>query len=1008
MRFSFSRTGGPMCPAHWRVLGLLAGTVAIAGLATYSQVQAETDPNNGASDTVMLVFDASGSMRSRMGDETRLDVARSVVKDAVQRWRERGLKTGLVAYGHRDRNSCSDIQTLVPAGRANSRTFNRVIDTIDAKGRTPLGESLRRAAEDLNYRDEKATIVVISDGRENCRADPCSIARSLKRSGAKFVAHVIGFAVNAKDEDGLRCVAEETGGQYVSAGNADSLDGALMRVARTVRPRSHNYADTAELLLPKLKPGTYRLVIRETGEAGSFTATSDLRREPKRVRKKRRRIAMLDAPEKVVARKSFKAGWSGPNISGDRIELLARGDGACGKPIQGVSVREYDTNQDGQFIFLAPMRSGNYELVYCSAKRGRVLARQPIQVVASARDLKSRPRQADATSLWSVEREPDVQTRRSVQLNSDFDKPLKRRPVFDDEEDELEAADDRDDRPTFAEDDDNEPAERRRQPRFDDENDLGDDADESDIVDIAPRDRPRFDDDELPAKSAERSDDQRVTNENLDDELLGLEPSGKAKRRTFAEDDRDDEVETFSQPTRSARKPLFNDEDDEAEPARKPRFDEDEEDGSSRTANRPVFEDDEDNDDVQPRKGTVKALPEEDELRFDDEPEDTRRAALPDDLDEPGDDDAEAQDSDDDLDEVVDREDDFTTDDVGVAQAIARNKARYGDDGEDYFTIRGRYKWYKPITRQDSRQAGRSGETDARDERETRQNSGLDDRRESEEESQGRVIELGSGDDFEIGLPRRDQAKRTQRRNTRVAALPREQDLDDFGAEGSLESDREFYGPPTREELARLNRRFEDTAGDGDDFDSFTSSSTRRTDTKTETAMISRTSRAQVTPQFDRIQPVKAGYAFAAGWTGNMKGNGWVAVSRENARIGDYISLRSADDKGEVKLRAPSKPGRYELRFLSRDRRVVLARQSFEVETAPVRLVALGFVDPSDRLNVWWAGPGDGSDVLTLARVGAGDTRYLSKQSVGKGNPLTITAPSEPGTYEMRYVNGTD
>ncbi|MGI9408070.1 MAG: hypothetical protein ACR2O4_16965, partial [Hyphomicrobiaceae bacterium] len=931
--------------------------------------------------------------------------------------------TGLVAYGHRDRNSCSDIQTLVPAGRANSRTFNRVIDTIDAKGRTPLGESLRRAAEDLNYRDQKATVVVISDGRENCRADPCSIARSLKRSGAKFVAHVIGFAVNAKDEDGLRCVAEETGGQYVSAGNADSLDGALMRVARTVRPRSRKYEGTAELLLPKLKPGTYRLVIRETGEAGSFTATSDLRREPKRVRKKRRRIAMLDAPEKVVARKSFKAGWSGPNISGDRIELLARGEAACEKPIQGVSVREYDTNQDGQFTFLAPMRSGRYELVYCSAKRGRVLARQAIQVVATARDLRSRRRKADAASLWGALAEPEVRTRRSVQLNSDVDKPLKRRPVFDDEEDELDLADDRDDRPAFTEDDDNEPAERRRRPRFDDEKDLNEESDESDIVDIAPRDRPRFDDDELAAKSAERSRGQLFADEDSDDDALEREPARKAKPRTFAEDGDDlDDVELFREPTRSARKPSFGEDDDEAEPARKPRqrdrkpqFGEDDEDDAVRTANRPVFEDD---DIDQPRKrtrrnATVKALPDEDDLRFEDEPDDTRRAVLPDDLDDPNDDDG-AQDSEDDLDEVVERDDDFTTDDVGVAQAIARNKARYGDDGEDYFTIRGRYKWYKPITRQDSRQAGRSSETDDRDQRETRKNSRLDDfrdsddNRDSKEESRGSVIELGSGDDFEIGLPPRDQAKRQRRRNTRVAALPRERDLDDFGSQGSLESDRESFGPPTREELARLNRRFEDTADDEDDFDSFTSSATRRTDTENEIAMISRPSRAQVTPQFDRIQPVKAGYAFAAGWTGNMKGNGWVAVSRKNARIGDYISLRSADDKGEVKLRAPSKPGRYELRFLSRDRRVVLARQSFEVESAPVRLVALGFVDPSDRLNVWWAGPGDGSDVLTLARVGAGDTRYLTKQSVGKGNPLTITAPSEPGTYEMRYVNGTD
>tara|TARA_R110002110_G_scaffold413729_1_gene641604 strand:- start:94724 stop:96736 length:2013 start_codon:yes stop_codon:yes gene_type:complete len=158
-----------------------------------------------------------------------------IAKDVVEEL-TRGLppqqRLGLVAYGHRTEGDCSDIQTL--AGVDTDReTVIKAIRSISPKGKTPLSQSVEHAATALNYTRNAATVILVSDGLENCDVDPCKLARTLEENGLDFTVHVIGFDVTVQEREGLQCIAQETGGLFLAADNATELTDALYEVTLT-------------------------------------------------------------------------------------------------------------------------------------------------------------------------------------------------------------------------------------------------------------------------------------------------------------------------------------------------------------------------------------------------------------------------------------------------------------------------------------------------------------------------------------------------------------------------------------------------------------------------------------------------------------------------------------------------------------------------------------------------------------------------------------------------------
>lgn len=198
--------------------GWWAGMMA-AALAVGGPVQAETP-------ATIIVMDGSGSMWGQIDGRPKLEIARETVAGVLtQIPAEQEL--GLLAYGHREKGNCSDIELMVPPAPGTAGQIRDAVNAMRFLGKTPLSDAVRQAAEALRSGEEAATVVLVTDGLETCAADPCALGQELEAAGLNFTAHVIGFGLSEAEGAQVSCLADTTGGRYLEAANAADLAEAL-------------------------------------------------------------------------------------------------------------------------------------------------------------------------------------------------------------------------------------------------------------------------------------------------------------------------------------------------------------------------------------------------------------------------------------------------------------------------------------------------------------------------------------------------------------------------------------------------------------------------------------------------------------------------------------------------------------------------------------------------------------------------------------------------------------
>ena len=309
---------------------LLLGTVL--GLLPLAAAQ--------AADDVLIVYDASGSMWGQIDGVNKIVTAREVMADLVQGWPE-DTNLGLVAYGHRSAGDCADIETLVAPQPVDRQAFINTVNAINPKGKTPIADSLRHAANVLQYRDNNATVVLISDGLESCHGDPCAVAAELEASGVDFTAHVVGFDLDEQGNQALACIADNTGGIFVPASNADELKSALQQVQARVVQKEPELEQPPE---PEPAEPEYDVGI--------------------------------SAPEQITAGARFDVSWTQSINNRDWVQIVPAGHPE-GKLDNYIRV---ENKQQGQLT--APGQAGMYEVRYVLSQGGKTLAHAPVEVLA--------------------------------------------------------------------------------------------------------------------------------------------------------------------------------------------------------------------------------------------------------------------------------------------------------------------------------------------------------------------------------------------------------------------------------------------------------------------------------------------------------------------------------------------------------------------------------------------------------------------------------------------------
>ncbi|MRU16844.1 VWA domain-containing protein [Roseovarius sp. A21] len=196
----------------------MTGLVGLAALTGSAVAQDESG--------TMIVLDGSGSMWGQIDGTPKIEIARDAIGTMLADW-PTGRQLGLMAYGHRREGDCNDIETLMSLGPLDRDVVEAALNDITPRGKTPVGASVRAAAETVG---NSGSVVVVTDGLENCGADLCALGEELAASSSGFTAHLIGFDV--EDADGqLACLAEATGGRYMPASDASSLTGALQEIS---------------------------------------------------------------------------------------------------------------------------------------------------------------------------------------------------------------------------------------------------------------------------------------------------------------------------------------------------------------------------------------------------------------------------------------------------------------------------------------------------------------------------------------------------------------------------------------------------------------------------------------------------------------------------------------------------------------------------------------------------------------------------------------------------------
>lgn len=183
----------------------------------------------------ILVLDGSGSMWGQIDGRAKLEIAREALAKVVGEMPS-DTAMGLMAYGHREKGSCEDIELIVPPAPGTGAAIVDAANSLKFLGKTPLSEAVRRAAEALKYTEEKATVILITDGIETCNADPCALGTELEASGVDFTAHVVGFGLTKEEGAQVACLAENTGGNYIEAKDAGSLQEALKTAVAEPEP----------------------------------------------------------------------------------------------------------------------------------------------------------------------------------------------------------------------------------------------------------------------------------------------------------------------------------------------------------------------------------------------------------------------------------------------------------------------------------------------------------------------------------------------------------------------------------------------------------------------------------------------------------------------------------------------------------------------------------------------------------------------------------------------------
>ena len=157
-------------------------------------------------------------------------------------------------------------------------------------------------------------------------------------------------------------------------------------------------------------------------------------------------------------------------------------------------------------------------------------------------------------------------------------------------------------------------------------------------------------------------------------------------------------------------------------------------------------------------------------------------------------------------------------------------------------------------------------------------------------------------------------------------------------------------------------------------------------------------------------------------WTGPDNKQDFITIIEADAEEGKYgnykYTSRSKEDRegnAYVSIRVPEKSGSYEIRYLTGQTRKTLARLPLTVSATQATVEVPPEVVAGSEFKVYWQGPDNKQDFVTIVPADAEEKTYKGYKYTSRSKKdredkvyLTLTAPDDEGSYEVRYLTGQE
>lgn len=155
----------------------------------------------------------------------------------------------------------------------------------------------------------------------------------------------------------------------------------------------------------------------------------------------------------------------------------------------------------------------------------------------------------------------------------------------------------------------------------------------------------------------------------------------------------------------------------------------------------------------------------------------------------------------------------------------------------------------------------------------------------------------------------------------------------------------------------------------------------------------------------DAPDEVTQGSRFDVSWSESLNSGDYIGLVSEGAAEGRPRTRIMVRSKSTGHLTAPAKPGRYEVRYVLGQGNKTMASQLIEViEADAIEITAPKQVISDKRFDVSWSENLNTGDYIGIVQEGAAESRPRTRLMVRNKRTDHLTAPAEPGQYEIRYV----